>query len=166
MRNAKLYSEKNSGATSATRQQLLRPRQGERSFLANQAADAKIAMTRTLHHMKENLKRVADLRLIAKQHPWLVLGSAVAAGFAAGAALTPAPRKKIKKTRSNSEAASEPNCQEEATQTKKSLMFSNMGRVLVGVLQTVLQSSIAAAVLAKDQPPVEEPSPHEWTETV
>jgi hypothetical protein len=59
MRNVRLDSEKNSGAMSPTRPQLLRQRKSERSFLADQAADAKTAMIRTLQHMKETLRKVA-----------------------------------------------------------------------------------------------------------
>jgi hypothetical protein len=167
MRNVKLDSEKNSGAMYPIRRQLRRPRKGERNFLADQAADAKTAMSQTLLDMKETLMRVADLRLIAQQHPWLVTGSAVVVGFVTGAVLTHSPQKKIKKTRANSDAVLEPNCQgQETSRTKKSLLFSTMGRVLATILQTVVQASVAAAVVAKDQPPVETPSPHDSTETV
>src|SRR4029453_2459975 len=134
-RNVKLDSENNSGAMSQARRRLLRMRKGERSFLADQAADAKTAMIQTLLHMKETLSKVADVRRITKQHPWLLLGSAVAAGFVTGAVLTPSPRNKRKGGRSNREAASGPSCQgQETPQTKKSLLFTTLGRALAGLL--------------------------------
>jgi hypothetical protein len=141
-------------------------RKGERSFLADQAADAKTAMIQTLLHLKETLSKVADVRRITKQHPWLVLGSAVAAGFATGAVLTPSPRNKLKGARSNTEAASEPRCQgQETPRTKKSLLFTTMARALGGLLQTVLQSSITAAIVTKDQLPTATTLPNDSTET-
>ena len=41
-------------------------RRSERSFLADQAADAKTAMTGTLHDMKDTLMRVADVPSLRK----------------------------------------------------------------------------------------------------
>ena len=67
------------GRNVAVRRQLLPLIRSERSFLADQAADAKSAMTGTLHDMKDTLTRVAEVPSCAKQHPWLVVGCAVAA---------------------------------------------------------------------------------------
>jgi hypothetical protein len=146
---------------SPTRRQLQPLRRSERSFLADQAADAKTAMTRTLHDMKDTLKRVADVRSCAKQHPWLVVGWAVAAGFVTGAVLTPAPRKAVKITGLSTKAESQPSCHaQETPRTKKALLFSTVATILVGILQTVLKNLIAAAVVPQDQPQVETLSPH------
>ena len=134
----------------------------ERSFLADQAADAKTAMSGTLHDMKDTLKRVADVPSCAKQHPWLVVGCAVAVGFVTGAVLTPAPRKTVKITGSSTEAESQPSCHgQETPRTKQSLLFSTVVTVLAGILQTVVKSLMAAPVVAQDQPQVETPSPHD-----
>lgn len=139
----------------------------ERSFLADQAADAKTAMTGTLHDMKDTLKRVADLPSCAKQHPWLVVGSAVAVGFVTGAVLTPAPRKTVKLTGSSTEAESQPSCHGQKTpQTKKSLLFSTVATVLAGILQALVKSVIASAVVAQDQPQVDTLSPRDSTAEV
>jgi hypothetical protein len=162
MRNAKLDSKHSLGATSLAGRQPLPQRKSEGSFLADQAADAKTAMIRTLHDMKETLGKVADVRLCAQQHPWLVIGSGVAAGFVTGAVVTPAPRKKIKSTRAKSDAESQTSCQgQETAKTEKSFLLSTAATFLASILRTVIQASIAAAVVDKNPPPAETLSPHD-----
>ena len=137
----------------------------ERSFLADQAANAKTAMTGTLHDMKDTLKRVADLPSCVQQHPWFLIGGAVAVGFVTGAVLTPVPRKTVKITEPSREAESQSSCHgPETRRTKKSLLISTVVTVLAGVLQTVVTRSIVAVVAAQEQPQVETPSPHDSTE--
>ena len=141
----------------------LRPKVSERSFLADQAANAKSAMAGTLHDMKDTLKRVADVPSYL-QHPWLVLGGAVAVGFVTGAVLTPVPRKTVKLTGPSTEAELQSSCHgQQPRRTKKSILLSTVVTVLAGVLQTVVTRSMATAVAARDQPQVETPSPHDST---
>ena len=133
----------------------------ERSFLADQAANAKTAMTGTLHDMKDTLKRVADVPSCVQQHPWLVIGGAVAVGFITGAVLTAARRKTVKTTEPSREAESQSCCHgPEPRRTKKSLLISTVVTILAGVLQTFVTRSMAAAVVARDESQVETPSPH------
>jgi uncharacterized membrane protein YoaK (UPF0700 family) len=142
-------------------------KKSERSFLADQAADAKTAMTGTLRDMKDTLTRVADVRSCAKQHPWLAVGWAVAAGFVTGAVLTSAQRKTIKTTGASIEAEPQPSCHgQETPRSKNSFLFSTVVTVLSAIFQTVVKSLIAAAVVAKVQPQVETRSPHESTAKV
>lgn len=166
MKNVKLDSKHASGTMSRTRRQLPQ-RRSEANFLADQAADAKTAMIHTMRDIKESLGKVADVRLCAQQHPWLVIGSAVAAGFAAGVVVTPAPRKKMKKTQASSGAASQPSFQgQETRRAKKSFLFSIVGTFLAGILRTVVEASIAAAVVDKDARPEETLAPHDATHMV
>jgi hypothetical protein len=138
------------------------PLKSERSFLADQAAEAKTAMTRTLHEMHDTLKRVADVRSCAKQHPWLAVGGAVAAGFVTGAVLTPAQRKTSTITESGGEVESQPSCHaQETPRTKDSFLFSTVTSVLAGIFQTVVKNLMAASVVAKDEPQVGTPSPYD-----
>lgn len=117
-------------------------------------------MSQTVRDMKETLKVMGDVSLLAKQHPWIATGSAVAAGFVTGAALTRSRGKKLKKRRPNSEAELQPNCQgQETVKTRKSFLFSTFGIVLTGILRTVVQGLLAEAVVAKDR--VETPSPRD-----
>jgi hypothetical protein len=139
----------------------------EGGFLADQAAAAKTAMLETLHDMKETLKRVADLRSCAREHPWLVTGSAVAVGFVTGAVLTPSPQKTGEPSRAKSEEERQPSCQErEAPRTKKSFLIATAETLLASVVRTVVQNSIAAAAVAKAPPQGENQSPCDLTGTV
>ncbi|HEY3242426.1 MAG TPA: hypothetical protein VGM03_03660 [Phycisphaerae bacterium] len=144
----KLDRKASSGARSPNGREKLTRKRSERDFLADQAADAKTAMIHTLGDVQDTLERVADLRSWAKQHPWLFTGSAIAVGFATGALLTPAPPRMSDATPANSEAESQPGCQaRDAPQTKKSFLLAAAGTLLAGILQTVVQRSIAAAVV-------------------
>ena len=163
MKNVKLNNNHNSVAVSQTARQSLPPR-SERNFLADQATYAKAAMIRSLHDMKETLTKAADVRSIAKQHPWLVMTSAVAAGFVTGAMLTPSPRKKRAKTQANSPRELPPTCQGQyAPQTKNAFLLSTIGTFLASIVQTVVRGWIVAAVVAREQRPIEALSPHDST---
>ena len=141
-------------------------KRNERSFLADQAADAKTAMTATLHDMKDTLTRVADVRSSAKQHPWLAVGSAVAAGFVTGAVLRPAQRMAVKTTGASADAESQPSCHSPESPPAKSLLYSTAVTVLAGILQTVVKNLIAAPAVAPDQPQVETLTPLDSTAEV
>jgi len=52
-------------------------------FLAQQAADAKTAMQRTVADMQETLKEAADVRWWTQQYPWYAMGAAAVVGFVA-----------------------------------------------------------------------------------
>jgi hypothetical protein len=156
------------GQRTAKRYERLQTRQqtqfGERSFLANQAANSKTAMNGILHDMKDTLTRVADVRSCAKRHPWLIVVSAVAAGFVAGAVLPLAPPKNIKSAGSSTEPDSKSiRDAHETLRTKKSLAFSMMVTILAGTLQTVVKRWIATAIVAENQPQLETQSPLEST---
>jgi hypothetical protein len=131
----------------------------EQSFLADQAANAKTSMIGTLNDMKGTLKRVTDVTSCAKQHPWLTVGWAVAAGFITGAVLTSVPDETVNLKGASNESEPQPNRDEQETlQTKKPLLFSTASSVVAGLLQTVLQRWIAAAALGDDKIHVETPS--------
>jgi len=135
-------------------------RSSESRFLANQAANALSAMSQTLRDMKETLKVMGNVNLLAKQHPWVVTGSAVAVGFVTGAALTPSRKKKLKKRGPSSEAELQPDRQgQETVKTRKSFLFSTFGIVLTGILKMVVQGLLAEAVVARNR--VENPSPRD-----
>ena len=144
MSNVKLDSKHNSDAMSLPQLQQLTHTRSERGYLADQAADARIAMVRTLQDMNTTLIQVVDVRSCTRRHPWLVTGSAVAAGFVTGTLLTPSAPTSIKHTGSNSEALSQPGCEgREAPTPGKSVLFSIAGTVLASILQSVVQGSIA-----------------------
>ena len=134
----------------------------EPGFLADRAADAKMAIGHRLCDMKETLTKMAGVRSCAAQHPWILIGSAVAAGVVAGAVLTPSARKRIRRTRktpSGSAAETPPVPREqEAPRSTKSLLFSVAGTVLTAVLQPLLQSWFAPPVAAQGESQGDPPS--------
>jgi hypothetical protein len=119
-------------------------------------------MIQTLRDMRETLKMAADVRSCAKHHPWVVTGLAAAVGFAAGAVLTPSPRKVPPRESSDPETGA---CQTRPargiTAAKRSWLFSTLGGIASGMLKNVAQTSIAAVIASQRQKPVEPPSPHD-----
>jgi hypothetical protein len=112
--------------------------------------------------MKGTLTRVVDLPSSAKQHPWLVVGCAVAAGFITGAVLTSVPDESVKFKGSGKQAEPEAKFDEQQTlRTKKSLLFSTAATVVAGLLQTVVQRWVAAAVAGDNKTHVDSPSAYD-----
>jgi hypothetical protein len=131
----------------------------EQSFLADQAANAKTAMISTLNDMKDTLKRATEVTSCAKQHPWLTVGWALAAGFITGVVLTSVPHETAKLNGSSKEVEPQPKCDKQETlRDKKSVLFSTVATVVSGVVQTVVQRWVAAAVAVDDKTHVETPS--------
>lgn len=125
------------------------PINSERRFLEDQAANAKTAMIQTLHELKQTAMRVADVRACARQHPWLVTGSAVAAGFAAGALYPPASRKETGMATPVSASNRVPGEHEQQSQrTGKSSWSSGVGAALTTAAITVLQGALTAAAVS------------------
>jgi hypothetical protein len=132
------------------------PSTTERAFLADRAADAKTAFGRTLCQMKDTLASLAGVHSCAARHPWILTGSAVAAGVVAGTVLTPAARRtgrNVRQTPSDAAADSPPACREhDAPRAKRSFVWSIAGTVLAAVLQPLLQNLFAPPVAAQDEP--------------
>ena len=151
-----------SGAMCATESRRLSSSTTEQGFLADRAADAKTAIGHRLCDMKETLTRLTGVRSCAARHPWILTGSAVAAGVVAGAVLTPSARKRIRRTRmtpSGSQAESPPARRERETpRTTKSFLSSITGTVLAAVLQPLLQSWFAPPVVAQGESQGDPPS--------
>jgi hypothetical protein len=141
-------------------------RQGtERLYLDEQAANARTAIMQTLHEMKETALRVADVRSSARQHPWLVTGSVVAAGFVAGAVMTRSPQRVASKTQNFAETIEDPGLRgQKPPPAKTTAWFSAIGAALTAAVVTALQAALTAAiaslfvrdeVAAETQPPAD-----------
>ena len=134
----------------------------EERFLAEQAAHARTAMTQTLAEMKQTLARLTDVRTCARQHPWIATGSVLAVGFVAGAVLprsrsTPGERHKVQ-----TDAAAPPDSTaREPDRAKTGFLSATLGKALTATAATLLQSLVAAAVVATqvDQVKEERPTP-------
>ena len=150
------------GAMCMTESRHLSSSTSERGFLADRAADARTAIGRKLCDMKETLTRMAGVRSCAARHPWILTGSAVAAGVVAGAVLTPSARKRVRRTRKTppgSAAEGPPDRRDQETpRTTKSLLFSLTGTVLAAVLPPLLRSWFAPAVAVQGESGGDPPS--------
>ena len=132
----------------AARQNLTRNRSEER-FLVEQAAHARTAMTQTLAEMKQTLAKLADVRTCARQHPWIATGSVLAAGFVAGAVL-PHSRSAFGDGRKVETDAKAPpdSTAHDPTRAKTGFFMATLGKALTTAVATLLQSLVAAAVVA------------------
>lgn len=68
----------------------------ESQYLAQQADKAQEAMRHTLEDLKHTLTSSADVRLWTKKYPWIATATALAAGVAAGYALTPRDKDEVR----------------------------------------------------------------------
>src|SRR5712691_6814593 len=68
----------------------------EADFLARQQAEAKAAITRVLSDMKQALAQGVSLREWTREHPLILMGTAAAAGVAAGILLTTSKEESFK----------------------------------------------------------------------
>jgi hypothetical protein len=162
MRHGTPDSGLDSGTMCRTESQPLSSSTSECGFLADRAADARTAIGRKLCDMKETLTKMAGVRSCAARHPWILTGSAVAAGVVAGAVLTPAARKGIRRTQqAPSSAATEApptHREQERPRTARSLLFSIAGTVLAAVLQPLVQSWFAPPAAAQGDSRDDRPS--------
>jgi hypothetical protein len=139
----------------------------EQRFLADQAADARTAMKRTVEEMKQTLVKAADVRTCARLHPWIATGSAVAAGFVAGAVLS-SPRSASggRSPAATDAGAASDSTAKEPGRAKTGFLRATLGTALTGIVQTLLQSFISAAVVGTDGDPVKEESPTPCSSTL
>ena len=61
----------------------------ESEFLEKQAHNAQVAIGNVLQDLKAKLGQGVDPKAWAREHPWMAVGAAAVAGFAATAALVP-----------------------------------------------------------------------------
>jgi hypothetical protein len=110
----------------------------EADFLAREAEQARAAITNTMEELKKNLGSAADLRAWAQHHPWLVVGVAAAAGFAAGSAIC---------SIGSDDQRAEPPPQPVAgsAQPRRPTMWGSLMSPLFELAKVTIQSSLAAA---------------------
>lgn len=99
--------------------------------------------------MGDDLARLADPRVAAKEHPWLLIGSAVAAGIAAGALLNLAsPRPAVGKSpEKSSESARDAVASPQ--RPAPSWWHVTLETLATGMLSTLVQASLAAVFFAE-----------------
>jgi hypothetical protein len=84
------------------------PKHDEAAFLAQQAADAKAAISDVLSDLRADLAQAANPGYFMKKYPWLTLGASAVAGFAATAALVPSKEEQALKKLARIERALNP----------------------------------------------------------
>ena len=129
----------------------------EQRFLADQAADAKVAMLQTMQEMKHALAKAADVRTCARQHPWIATGSVLAAGFVAGAVLSRHRATAGQRRAASTETGVAPDhAGHDPAQAKAGFLRATLGTIVAGLVQTLLQGFIAGAVVGTEVEPVHE----------
>jgi hypothetical protein len=143
------------------------PTNDEAAFLAQQAADAKAAISATLAEIGKDLGKAVNVGALTRQYPWLTLGASTVAGFVATSLLVPSKEDQALKRLAKIERALNPEpppAKPEDTGTntqdykkgKQSFSRALMGEVLKAV-QPALMSMLTAGVAAKTA----KPSPEE-----
>lgn len=145
------------------------PTSDESAFLAQQAADARAAISRTLSEIGAALGSGASVGNLTRQYPWLTLGASTVAGFVATAVLVPSKEDQALKKLARIERAlnpppppkpesSAPMSAEGANQYKaghQSFMRTVMGEVIKAV-QPAVVSLLTAGVTAQAAKPSQE----------
>jgi ElaB/YqjD/DUF883 family membrane-anchored ribosome-binding protein len=155
MKTGNLDSKFGTGTMSPTVRKRMTENRSEHRFLADQAADARTAMMQTVQEMKHTLVKAADVRPSVRQHPWIATGSAVAVGSFAGAVLS-RPRSTSGNTipAGTVSGASPASAAREPARAKTGFLRATLGTALTSLVQTLLQSLIAAAVATTEVDPV------------
>jgi hypothetical protein len=123
----------------------------EQRFLADQAADARTAMRQTVEELKHSLVKAADVRTCARLHPWIATGSAVAAGFVAGAVLSRPRSASGERSPAATDGGAAPDSTgRDPARAKMGFLRATLGTVLTSFVQTLLHSFIAAAVVGTE----------------
>jgi hypothetical protein len=129
-----------------------RPSKTDCGSLAEETHDAKAAMAETLHGMKETLEGMVDVQACTARHPWLLVGSAAAAGFVAGAMWKFVTRCCTPRATKVTQPGPEPSGPGWIATQAKAFLIPLVTSALTRVLQTMIQEAIAAAVPPRNQP--------------
>jgi hypothetical protein len=147
------------------------PKHDEAAFLAQQAVDAKAAISRVLSDLGADLSHAANPGPLMRKHPWLTLGASAVAGFAASAALVPSKEEQALRKLAKIERALNPapppkkkeeDTDESADEGVKGYKAgrSSFTRTLLGevikVIQPAILSMLTAGVTATAAKPSQE----------
>jgi len=154
-----MHNEQSSAPTSPSERQL-DVELSEADYLAREVTDAKAALSHSLAQLKIGVANTADLRQWVKHYPWASLGAAVATGFAAAAAVTPAQGESItdKLSRLVPESQSTksdgcPRAEPQNNSPKRAVVADNLINSLFELAKVLVQTLI---VTAFQQPRVDE----------
>ena len=144
------------------------PTTDEAAFLAQQAADAKAAISRTLSEIGTGLGQSVNISGWTRQYPWITLGASTIAGFVATAAIVPSKEdqalRKLAKIERALNPAPAPKKEETVDHADGAQKFKaghqSFARTILGELlkaiQPALLSMVTAGVAARTAKPSQE----------
>lgn len=121
-------------------------------FLQQQAADAKIAMQRTVAEMKVTAKEAADVRWWTQHYPWYAVGAAAVVGFVTAISVLPSSHRRIQR-----QAAAV-----QASGARTSSFLSPLFVSLLEVAKSAVMSAIIGAIHTTDQQAEQTQRPETW----
>lgn len=124
----------------------------ERIFLQQQAADAKVAMQRTMAEMKVTAKEVADVHWWTQHYPWYAVGAAAVVGFVTATSVLPSSHRRIQRQ----DAAVQ------ASVARSSSFLSPLFVSLLDMAKSAVMSAIIGAIYTTDQQAEQTQRPETW----
>jgi hypothetical protein len=146
------------------------PKHDEAGYLAQQAVDARAAISRVLSDLGNDLGQAANPGFLMRKYPWLMLGASAIAGFATTAVLVPSKEEQALRKLAKIERALNPapppkkkdEDEESADEGVKGYKsgHTSFTRTLLGemikAVQPAILSMLTAGVTAKAAKPSEE----------
>ncbi|MGH2541424.1 MAG: hypothetical protein ACRDIB_01420 [Ardenticatenaceae bacterium] len=121
-------------------------------FLQQQAADAKVAMQRTVAEMKVTAKEAADVHWWTQHYPWYAVGAAAVVGFVTATSVLPSSHRRIQR-------------QDTAVQASVARSPSVLSPLFVSLLdmaKSAVMSAIIGAIYTTDQQTEQTQNPETW----
>jgi len=143
----------------------------EAEYVARQTAEARAAISNTINAISGDMKDTVDVRLWTKQYPWLAVGAAVCAGFAAACAVVPSKAEEEKltlealarrlkpdpKPQPPPAAAGTDGDNAQAYATGRRSFWTSIALELISVVRPLLMSALTAGLAAKAAQPEQPP---------
>jgi hypothetical protein len=140
---------------------------GESEYVAQQAADARAAISHTISAIKADLAETVDVRLWTRQYPWMAVAAAACAGFAAACAVVPTKEDQALKRLSKIERALNPSGgappessgsmdgqQNQAHYSGgRQSLWTSIAKEVIGAVKPMMLSALTAGVTAKASKP-------------
>lgn len=127
----------------------------EAEFLAQQADEARAALSRAMNDLKLKIGQGVDPRLWLQDYPWMTMGAAAAAGFVAATAVVPSKEQQaLKKLAEIERALHEPKDRAAQTNGKENhkangSLASVVLREVFGLLKPIISSVLAGVLQAQ-----------------
>lgn len=143
----------------------------EAEYIARQTAEARAAISNTINAISGDMKDTVDVRLWTRQYPWLAVGAAVCAGFAAACAVVPSKEEEEKLTLEALAKRLKPKFKPEPLQTPdgtdgdnaqayatgRRSFWTSIALELISVVRPLLMSALTAGLAAKAAQPEQPP---------